>query len=346
VKRITCLFALALTLLISGSASAQEWAKKMFKIHEHDFGTVAVGAKSEYLFELENIYEEDVHIVGVRTSCGCTTPTITKDTLKTWEKGAILAKFNTKSFLGQRSATITVTIDKPFFAEVQLNIKGFIRSDIVFSPGQVDFGSVDQGTLTEKKVSISYAGRSDWQIVDVRSANPHLEVDLTEASRAGGRVVYNMTVHLKPDAPEGFLQDQLVLVTDDQKLTTVPVIVEGQVLSSLTVSPASLFLGVLEPGETVTKQLVVKGKQPFKIKSIKCTNDCFAFKPSDEAKKIHIVPLTFTANDAAGKLQSNIEIITDLGGKSVVTCAASATINEGKNTVKASASSQARVNER
>jgi len=117
-----------------------------------------------------------------------------------------------------------------------MNIKGFIRSDVVFSPGSVDFGTIDQGTAVDKKVSISYAGRSDWQILDVRSANPHFEVDLSEGSRAGGRVVYNMTVHLKPDAPEGFIQDQLVLVTDDKAMANVPVVIEGQILSALTVS--------------------------------------------------------------------------------------------------------------
>ena len=78
-----------------------------------------------------------VHISGVRASCGCTTPSISKDTLKTWETGAIIAKFNTDSFLGKKSATLTVTIDKPFYAEVQLNVAGYIRSDIVFNPGAV-----------------------------------------------------------------------------------------------------------------------------------------------------------------------------------------------------------------
>ena len=31
----------------------------------------------EFAFEAQNLYEEDVHIADVRTSCGCTTPTIT-----------------------------------------------------------------------------------------------------------------------------------------------------------------------------------------------------------------------------------------------------------------------------
>ncbi len=122
----------------------QEWAQNMFKVREHDFGTVARGAKAEYRFVFDNIYMEDVHIAGVRTSCGCTTPSVENPSLKTYEKGAILAHFNTPTFQGARGATLTVTIDKPFYAEVQLHVKGFIRSDVVVEPGSVQVGSVDR----------------------------------------------------------------------------------------------------------------------------------------------------------------------------------------------------------
>jgi len=65
-----------LVVLGPGQTLAQDWAKKMFKVTKHDFGTVARGAKSEFRFEFENIYEEDLHIAGVRSSCGCTSPVI------------------------------------------------------------------------------------------------------------------------------------------------------------------------------------------------------------------------------------------------------------------------------
>ena len=123
--------------------SGQEWAQKMFKITDHDFGTVARGAKAEVAFVFENIYMEEVHVAGVRASCGCTTPRVENGTLKTYEKGAIVAHFNTDTFLGQRGATLTVSIDQPFPAEVQLHVRGFIRNDVVVEPGSVQVGSID-----------------------------------------------------------------------------------------------------------------------------------------------------------------------------------------------------------
>ncbi|MGO8744919.1 MAG: DUF1573 domain-containing protein [Thermoguttaceae bacterium] len=57
-------------------------------------------------------------------SCGCTTPIVEKDTLKTYERGAVLAHFNTDRFNGPHGATLTVTFDRPMFAQVQLNVSG------------------------------------------------------------------------------------------------------------------------------------------------------------------------------------------------------------------------------
>ncbi len=320
------LLTLLLLAISASGAAAQEWAKKMFKTSNHDFGSLARGAKAEFAFELTNSYEEDVHIAGVRTSCGCTTPTITKEWLKTWEKGAIVAEFNTRSFLGHKSATITVTIDKPFFAEVQLTVEGFIRSDVVFDPGAIDFGELDEGTPAERLVSVSYAGRSDWQILDVRCASSCFEVELNERQRTTGRVTYDMLVRLLPSATAGYIHDELMIVTDDQQMRSIPLTIEGRVVSPLSVSPASLFLGVLAPGQRVTKQLVVRGKQPFKVVGVKCADGCFEFKTTAESRNLHFIPVTYTASGTPGKVAETIEIQTDLGNGLSAACVATATI--------------------
>ena len=51
--------------------------------------TVARAAKVDHVFEMTNPFEETIHIAAVRASCGCSTPTIMKDNLATWEKGGI-----------------------------------------------------------------------------------------------------------------------------------------------------------------------------------------------------------------------------------------------------------------
>jgi hypothetical protein len=304
----------SLAVLLGGSAApAQDWARKMFDRTSHSFGTVARGAKVESKFVVTNLYEEEVHIAGVRSSCGCTTPQVVTSTLKTHEKGEILAQFNTRSFLGDKSATLTVTIDKPFFAEVQLQVSGYIRSDVVLDPGFIDLGSVDQGSEVERKINIAYAGRDTWQILDVLSANRSLQAELVETSRGNGQVSYGLVVRLKSDAPVGYIRDQLTLVTNDQRSKNIPVDIEGRVVSELTVSPASLFMGVVQPGQKTTKQLVVRGKKPFRIVSVKCDDASFTFKLPETAKEVHLIPVTFVAGDNPGKVTQKIVIETDAG---------------------------------
>jgi hypothetical protein len=265
---------------------------------------------------LTNIYVEEIHIDSVRSSCGCTTPSIKTPWLKTYQQGAIVAKFNTDVFRGQRGATITVTIDKPYYAEVQLHVRGYIRSDVVFNPGSVPFGTVDQGQPRQQRVALAYAGRSDWKITGLKSSNPHITGQVRETGRSYSQVNYELAVQLDGNAPPGYLNDRLVLVTNDYRKQEIPLVVEGMVSSGLTVSPGSLMIGVVEPGKKVTKQLVVQGKKPFRILSIHCDDPAFEFDTSkaNMPKTVHVIPVTFAAGDHAGKISKTIRIETDLGG--------------------------------
>jgi hypothetical protein len=309
--RVRILTVVAATLACSTSAFAQPWAQKMFKDTEHDFGDVARGAKTEYEFELTNIYKEDIHIAAVKASCGCTEPVITKPFLKTYEKGSILCKFKTKDFFGQRGATVTVTIDKPYYAEVQLKVKGYIRTDVVFEPSAVEFGEVDLGTKSEKKISVTYAGRDNWTIKDVRSANENLEVELANPVRGPGRVTYQMTVRMKGNATEGYFDDEIFLVTDDANRKQIPVAVNGKVASALEM-PKSLLVGIVKAGEQTTKVLIVKGKRPFKITDVQCEDPAFSFKVGEESKSLQLINVTYTAGNQAGDFSFPIKVSTDM----------------------------------
>lgn len=310
------LLGLVFLVLTCCPAWGQQWAEDMFETTEHDFGSIARGGEAVYEYVLSNPYLEDVHIAGVRSSCGCTSVQIKQADLKTYETSAIIARINSRTFLGDKGATLTVTIDRPFYAQVQLKTKVYIRSDVVLHPGSVDLGSVQQGSSVEKKISITYAGRSDWQIVEVRSANPHIEAQVVETRRSAGQVAYDLIVRLDERAPPGRLNDHLMLITNDYNKKQVPVAVTGAVETGVTVSPSTLFLGVVESGQRVTKQLVVRSDQPFRILSIECDDsDLFEFVPvgQGEAATLHVIAVTFMAGPEAGKVLSTIRIETDLG---------------------------------
>lgn len=313
-------------LLFSGTVSAQEWAKKMFKETEHDFGVVARGAPTEYRFVFQNIYKEDIHIAGVRSSCGCTSPRVEKTLVKTWEESEIICRYNTHSFLGAKGATVTVTIDRPYFAEIQLQVKGNIRGDVMFDPNLVNFGTVDPAATETQKVNINYSGgRSGWAIKDVRSANSYFGVRLKETSRIGGRVGYEMTIELKPGSPEGYFQDSLTVVTNDQANPRVTLPIQGNIASTslVNLSPSLVSFGVVQSGEAATERLIVRSKEPFTIKSVKSSSPLVTFGDvSSEAKTLHLVPVKLGAT-AAGDMKGTITVETSLG---TATCDVSASV--------------------
>jgi len=310
--------AVLLVLMSACPVFSQNWAREMFETTSHDFGSVARGSKAEFRFKLNNIYIEDVRISSVRSSCGCTIPSIEKQTLKTYEEGAIVAKFNTPAFRGRKGATLTVTFEKPFWAQVQLHVKGFIRGDVVLEPGSVEIGQVRHGEPVERKVRVAYAGRSDWGIQDIQSANPHISAKAVEAGRQNGMVAYDLLVRLDKEAPTGYIRDHIMLITNDINQKQIPVAVEGRVLSRLQVSPSTLFMGVMKPGQKVTKQLVVKSDRPFRILAIESNAKGFKVDPKNlnKSKLTHVVPITFKAGDNPEKIAQTIQIKTDMDNTS------------------------------
>jgi len=325
------LLAVITALAASSPLAAQEWARKMFTVTSHNFGTVAKGSKTEYRFVFRNLYNEDVRVVGVRTSCGCTSPTVTKKELKTHETAEVVASFNTRTFLGQHGATLTVTFDKPFSAEVQLRVAGNIRGDVTFDPPFVDFGTIDLGKGAEQQIRVTRIGSSPWEIKDVRSANANFEVALSPAARSGSRTAYDLTARLKPAAPAGYIKGQLIVVTNDPRATQIPMDVEGRVIAAVTVSPQLLALGSVPAGETVTKNVVIRANREFKITGVFCSDGCLTCEPKTTAARVHILPVTFQAGESGGRVERELRIATDLGEGAVPVVTVQAQVEPAAN---------------
>ncbi|MBN1589825.1 MAG: DUF1573 domain-containing protein [Pirellulales bacterium] len=318
-----CVVALVFWVATGSPAMAQPWAKEMFKETSHDFGTVARGAKAEFAFRFENLYLEDVHIKNVRTSCGCANLKYPTEVIKTYEQKSIVVTVDTRSFLGRKDATVTVEFDKPFRADVPLQIHCYIRRDVVFQPGVVQFGTIKQGQAARRKVIVTYAGRPDWKIVSVRSPHPFIETKLTETVREGNpaydrttRVTYDLEVELKPDAPPGYLSGHLVLKTNDAdpQKSEVPLAIDGVIEAALTVRPASFTFLAVSGGEARRLNAVVQAAKPFRVTQITCTDARFQWTlPTVEATH-HILPIRFTPGTETGKVNARLRIKTSLPG--------------------------------
>ncbi|MNS38019.1 MULTISPECIES: DUF1573 domain-containing protein [Edaphocola] len=80
-----------------------------FKQEVHDFGTVKEGDKAEFDFEFVNKSKEPIILQSVTASCGCTSPSWSKEPVKPGKKGTIRVAYSTPGRPGPINKSITVT---------------------------------------------------------------------------------------------------------------------------------------------------------------------------------------------------------------------------------------------
>lgn len=312
------LFALAIVVTLFGHCpiEAQDWLREAIapEARLHDFGTVARAANTEHRFLIKNNHSSDLHIRSVRTSCGCTTPIIENEWIKPGETGAVLARFNTGTFTGRKAAAVTVTFDKPVYTELQLNVKGYIRSDVVLSPGEVNFGEVPVGEPKSVELTLDYAGRNDWALVGTESPLDFVDVKFDEVSRQSGRVSYKITAELTADAPLGTLHNQILLKTNDRNLTTVPVRFMAVVQPPIQISPQAIELGTVSSQQPLAQRLVVKSRNEFRILAVTSEQAEIQFEASETPKAAHLLSLMISPKRQPidGAVVSEVVIKTDL----------------------------------
>lgn len=304
------------------------WTQHLIKKEDrsHDFKTVARGTRTEHRFVLKNRFVETVHIASVSSSCTCATPVIAdgNDEIQTNAETAVVVHFHTDRFDGLKSATINVVIDRPYHAEFQLNVRGEIRSDVTITPNSVQFGSVKQGVEASRTFSTVYTGpMASWKIVDVRSKNEHLSAEIVDVEAVPGMITTRVKVTLDANAPRGDLVERLVLVTNDaENRREIPVIVMGRVGTIIKVTPTTLFLGYLKPGEmSPVKDVMIRGTERFRIKRLLCNNPEVQIEmtpnPDDPPKLFYKLPIRYTNPESGphapkdGRMEAVVKIETD-----------------------------------
>lgn len=309
------------------------WGDDMFAVKKHNFGIAALGSESVYPFAVENVFLQEVRISGVYSSCGCTAVSVTKNVLKSGEKGAIVAQLNTSGqYLRERAATLTVnletTVDGQMLQEtVQLSVTGYVRPDVVLTPGNVEFGSLSQGKTVTRDVELHYSGKNNWALIKIDRQNPFIYARADEIKRYAGEVFYRISVTLNEKAPAGYIKDILHFTTNETTPGTgtpveIALPVQGVVTAPLRITPPLFMAGVVAPGDSTAKNIVIRNDVPFKIRSVDAQDERFRFTFSEQESSIQILSVLFTAESAPAEsslLRDTIRIRTNLPEREWIT---------------------------
>ena len=310
--------ALAVGLVLAGSAQASGWADGMFSELNKDFGSVPRGPALVHPFHLKNNTKQPVQISGVRVSCGCTSAFAETTFLAPGQETTIVARMDTTRFIGVKSVKIYVSFSQPAFEEVSLWVQANSRDDVMVTPDAINFGLVKRSSIPSVQVSVSFLGASQAKITAIKCESNYVIATAQEVRRDSGETAYKLTAQLRADAPAGKWYTDIWLVTNNPATPRVRVPLTVEIQSNLSVSPSLVDLGQVKIGGQAERKVIVRGVQPFRIIEVQGADDQVkVLDPSNESRQVHVLAITLKAAKL-GEIKRSLKILTDLKEESEV----------------------------
>jgi hypothetical protein len=215
---------------------------------KHDFGIVEEGVQAEYEFQFDNSGDAPIVLTDVRASCGCTTPSWTKDPIPPGGKGSIKASYNSSGRIGVFNKSITITSNAAEPSKV-VYIKGIVvkkeEPKAALSPKELkaapkfsldknthSFGKIERGQKVAQKFTVKNTGKSPLALSSFQSACSCISHNLASDTIAPGKsAVLELTYNPTFDGPNS---DILTIFTNDPGNPRAAVTLSGEVVESLS----------------------------------------------------------------------------------------------------------------
>ncbi|PRY07320.1 uncharacterized protein DUF1573 [Pontibacter ummariensis] len=178
-------YVLTLLCLIFAVCTVKAQGELSFEKETHDFGTIAEGTLATYEFRVKNVGDQPIIIASVQPSCGCTTPSWTKEPILPGKIGVIKAVYNSTGRPGPFHKAITVSSNATAPTQV-LYIKGEVGPKdlktsytpeqkaksprLAFGSTNYNFGKLEKGQKAIARFTIKNTGLQPLMIQGVKSA--------------------------------------------------------------------------------------------------------------------------------------------------------------------------------
>lgn len=216
------------TALAAGAAIAAP--KITFENTQVDFGTLGQGKSVDLIYRFRNTGDQELTIGNIHTSCGCTNATALKRSLKPGESSEIRAKFNSGSFRGKITKTITVETNDPGNRAVQLMVVGYVKPSVEVFPQSINFGTLKKGRTFQQTVVLKPEDPGKFTIRSVDARAPFITVGQPVRSKS---VPGAWELHVKVDPASvkpGRIYEMIQIRTDLNVQPLVVVRVIGSVV--------------------------------------------------------------------------------------------------------------------
>ncbi len=126
-----------------------------FESETCDLGSIIQGEQPDCVFAFFNGGSDDLEILGVEPSCGCTTALLSAPLLRTREHGRIRVVFDSDNFAGEIVKEVEVRSNDPARRGVTLRVKALVEPEIGFEPRVVTFDAVRTGAAQKQVVMLT-----------------------------------------------------------------------------------------------------------------------------------------------------------------------------------------------
>jgi hypothetical protein len=285
-----------------------------------DFGTVPKGDKIRATFDVRNTGKAPLEITQVRPTCGCTVASFDR-TIPPGGTGKIAAEVDTTGFSGPISKAVLVFSNDPATPQVNLVIKADVRAFIEVLPRPlIIFRNVLQGEPASERLVLLSADGSDFKVESAEASGGTYQLvykELGEKERVPDRKgsQWELTVTVPANAPEGMLNQKIVVKTTAAKAPEVTINVTGAVRPVVQVIPPQVNFGTVA-GDALVGQnfLVVNNRQgvELQLSEVKVDNPNFATEVIPlQAGQRYQVAVSMKAGVPKGAQKATVKISTN-----------------------------------
>jgi len=284
-----------------------------------DFGTVPKGDKIRATFDVRNTGKAPLEITQVRPTCGCTVASFDR-TIPPGGTGKIAAEVDTTGFSGPISKAVLMFSNDPATPQVNLVIKADVRAFIEVLPRPlIIFRNVLQGEPASERLVLLSADGSDFKVESAEASGGTYQLaykELGEKERVPDRKgsQWELTVTVPANAPEGMLNQKIVVKTTAAKAPEVTINVTGAVRPVVQVIPPQVNFGTVA-GDALVGQnfLVVNNRQgvELQLSEVKVDNPNFATEVIPlQAGQRYQVAVSMKAGVPKGAQKATVKIST------------------------------------
>jgi hypothetical protein len=188
-----------------------------------DMGIVYNGAVKKARATIRNNGSDTLRILGVSTSCGCTTARQPKDFLRPGESDFVEVEFNSTGFRGQVEKHLEIQSNDPKNPRLGITLTVDVIEELlpVNNASVVWLGTVPIGKTVEQVIGLKNVSGKVITLTGFKSSSPDLTADLANR-RVMPADTIRISIKITPRKSD-YISETLLLGTDSNKQSQVPI---------------------------------------------------------------------------------------------------------------------------